>query len=84
MNADLEWVRLAFAMALMGTAFLGLPVFFLWNDKRKLDRQAALQDLTDPTDLTDLYNEREQAVVHWAGSPENNPIPRLPPKDLHR
>ncbi len=35
MQQDFEWMRVALAMGLMTLAFLVLPMFFLWKDKRE-------------------------------------------------
>ena len=37
MNA-FEWMRIGLAMGLMVPAFVLLPMFFLWKDKRQDDR----------------------------------------------
>ncbi len=34
MDASFEWMRIGLAMGLMTLAFVVLPMFFLWHDRR--------------------------------------------------
>jgi hypothetical protein len=41
-SSEFEWMRIALAMGLMVTAFILLPMYFLWKDKRDDDRAAVV------------------------------------------
>ena len=47
MNSDFEWMRIGLAMGLMVTAFILLPMFFLWKDKRDDQRALEAEDRQD-------------------------------------
>ena len=38
MHDSFEWMRIGIAMGLMAFAFVLLPMFFLWHDKRAQER----------------------------------------------
>ena len=61
MNTDFKWIRIAIAMGLMGAAYLVLPAYFLWHDKRVAERartQAeAATETAGATDSTSLKDE---------------------------
>lgn len=42
-NDSFEWMRIGIAMGLMAVAFVLLPMFFLWHDKRAQERATARQ-----------------------------------------
>jgi hypothetical protein len=42
-STHFEWMRIGFAMGLMTLAFVVLPVYFLWHDKRVSERAAGRQ-----------------------------------------
>lgn len=43
MITHFEWMRIGLAIGLMTLAFVVLPVFFLWHDKRASERAACPQ-----------------------------------------
>ncbi len=47
MNDNFEWMRIALAMGLMVTAFILLPMFFLWKDKREDERARVAAEAAD-------------------------------------
>jgi hypothetical protein len=47
MHENFEWMRIAFAMALMLVGFILLPAFFLMRDKRQDEREAAAKQAHD-------------------------------------
>ncbi|HEX4016824.1 MAG TPA: hypothetical protein VHX15_08810 [Frankiaceae bacterium] len=42
-STHFEWMRIGLAIGLMTLAFVVLPVFFLWHDKRVSERAAFRQ-----------------------------------------
>jgi hypothetical protein len=46
-STHFEWMRIGLAIGLMTLAFVVLPVFFLWHDRRASQRAAALRGPDD-------------------------------------
>ena len=42
-STHFEWMRICLAIGLMTLAFVALPMYFLWHDKRVSDRAAGRQ-----------------------------------------
>jgi hypothetical protein len=52
-TSDFQWMRIALAMGLLAVAYLLLPAYFLWHDKRVAERARALADeVPDSADFT--------------------------------